>query len=267
MQLVLVDTSYYIFMVYFNVRYWYINNHGELDPNTLLKNRLFMDRYDATFAYKVKSLVGRRVVFVKDCPRRTIWRVKLFPTYKHGRVTKSDSVFNKEIFNYTYTKCIPELLKTRGYSSLEFPELEADDIIALVVKDVASPSVNITIVTNDKDYVQLLRYPGIRINNLLKQEMPSYDPDEFLVRKIILGDRSDNIPSIADDYLERKRLMTLIDEGDVMGVYNYMVSNGLMDRFEFNKTLIDFSYIPCDISERFYDSRKYERWRKNLKGV
>ena len=80
--------------------------------------------------------------------------------------------------------------------------MEADDCIALCVKHLIKtcPNVEITIITSDKDYLQLVG-PRVRIfdlmfKNLSEQKSSLGDAEKNLFCKIVMGDVSDNISSV-----------------------------------------------------------------------
>jgi len=84
------------------------------------------------------------------------------------------------------------------FESVRHPDLECDDTIATLAVQHASQGDDITIISSDSDFIQLLnleRY-DIQIYNPVKKqffETPEYD---YVTWKALRGDATDNIPGI-----------------------------------------------------------------------
>lgn len=84
------------------------------------------------------------------------------------------------------------------FETVKHPELECDDAIATLAMQHASNGDEITIISSDSDFIQLLnieRY-DISIYNPIKKkfvETPDYD---YVTWKALRGDATDNIPGI-----------------------------------------------------------------------
>ena len=84
------------------------------------------------------------------------------------------------------------------FESVRHPELECDDTIATLAVKHASEGDDVTIISSDSDFIQLLnieRY-DIQIYNPVKRKMietPDYD---YVTWKALRGDATDNIPGI-----------------------------------------------------------------------
>ena len=81
---------------------------------------------------------------------------------------------------------------------------EADDIIAVIAKRIEKEGNKCTIVSSDKDYLQLLSN-NIKVYAPIKKKLYDYDlfvqeykvlPENFIYYKSLLGDNSDNIPGV-----------------------------------------------------------------------
>ena len=86
-----------------------------------------------------------------------------------------------------------------GIVSLAADSLEADDLIAGVVQEM-SPETKITIVSADKDLLQLLRYDNVVLLDPTSGQPRSlsdynYDADYFIFHKCMRGDQGDNVRS------------------------------------------------------------------------
>lgn len=270
--ILLIDTSYYIFYRYYATYNWYRRQHNAVKVSEIMSDATFLDKYKAMFEKTLLNLCKlhkitdfANVLFVTDCMRDQIWRHKHYNAYKATRDDRSDS-FNREIFVYTYHNVIPYLKSTYNVQSTGHKHLEADDIVAILTKELCAHAlehtVHITIITNDNDYVQLLDNPAIDNNkavvyvkNLANKDLLErigYSPRIYLNVKIILGDKSDNIPSIVSKCGEKTafklatstdKLQTLLDE-----------SSEAKRQYVLNQLLIDFDNIPkCHQDEVMQD--------------
>lgn len=84
------------------------------------------------------------------------------------------------------------------FESVRHPELECDDTIATLACQHAAQGDNVTIISSDSDFIQLLNIERYDINlyNPIKKkfvEAPEYD---YVTWKALRGDATDNIPGI-----------------------------------------------------------------------
>lgn len=168
--------------------------------------RSFIDKFKPT-----------KVFFVLDGPNAGERRRKLYPNYKgkrrvkarEGTVRISDSdneageVFEVEGSFQNQLRSIYEFLKLLPVTVVMVPYCEADDVIAyLALKN--KENFDSIIVSNDRDYLQLIqpnifvyRWKAKKLYN--SQEIINefnISPDNFIYRKIILGDVSDLIEGL-----------------------------------------------------------------------
>jgi len=224
-----------------------------------MNNAAFIEKYVKTFESSILELMkefkiaAKHVIFAKDCPRDTIWRMDHYPAYKGNREEKLDT-FNKEIFKHTYQVILPQLVSRYSFKEMEYERLEADDVIALSVQYLKrqDPSCNIVVITNDNDYVQLLKH-GITLVNLQRKHLQERIPDHqtYLQRKIIMGDKSDNIPAIikkCGDKTAEKLLQ------DTAALQKLLTQKEVQGQYELNQLLIDLDRIPLDIANRFFEN-------------
>jgi 5'-3' exonuclease len=203
---IFVDGSYYCFYRFFALTNWWKNaypNEPLVDP---FQNKKFVDKFKKTFVenlqqipkkLKIDKNINPILIVGKDCKREQIWRMDLFPQYKANRV--QDGFMGGPFFKMAYEE---ELFQKGGAKAiLKHPKLEADDCIALSVKYLltAYPSCHIYIITSDRDYLQLNAH-NVDLYNLtfknIAEKSSIGDPKKDLELKIIMGDSSDNIPSV-----------------------------------------------------------------------
>lgn len=244
------DSSYFIFYRYYAIKGWYKRAHEtDVEVHTVLENKDFMQKYDSTFEKTVNDLSKKykvphyNIIFAKDCSRENIWRSEIYPAYKGNRDDKT-TTFNSDIFKHTYNTLLPRLQDKYKIKELYHTNLEADDIIALLVMKVRmlSPSSRVIVITNDNDYVQLYKH-NIELYNLQNKPLSERieNVHDYLMYKIIVGDKSDNIKSIGKkigDKTAKKMIQDLDQFEKVMSVKD------VRNNFELNRTLIDFECIP-----------------------
>ena len=137
---------------------------------------------------------GAKVIFCADSPEKT-WRSQLDPQYKATRSKMPADL--KEQIEETKTA-----VAAFGAAILTVPGHEADDIIATLALRHAEDGVDVW--SSDKDLLQLLEFPGIRV--LDKDGVASTADDVFRAFGVapaqigdylaLVGDKSDNIKGI-----------------------------------------------------------------------
>ena len=175
------------------------------------------------------------------------WRKDVFPLYKATRKVRQDNDgkdWNK-IFGI-FNKLREELQTTFPYKSLRIPRLEADDIIAILARKYHTHE-KIMIVSSDKDFQQLQRYPNVEQYSPHQRKMLNCeDPLDFLLTHIIKGDTSDGIPNVLSDddalYNQEKR-QTPCGVKKIQQVKDDL-SEQSPTHWERNQSLVDFEKIP-----------------------
>lgn len=160
-----------------------------------------------------------------------------------------------------------EMLKTyTGLLVLQHDRLEADDLISGYIQ--MHPKERHLIISADRDYLQLLRYPNVDImdpktGKRLTLEEYDDDPEYFMFMKCIRGDAGDNVISAyprlyatkikeayTDDF-KRNNIMqhnfeaSYIDSDGVAKVKNMKTE----EVFEENEMLMDLSKQPDVIQD------------------
>ncbi len=251
--LLFVDGSYYVFYRYYATMTWWSkqDENKNKDKRHAMSDKTFSEKYEKMFYSTLNNLIKvyevpkENVFFVKDCSRCEIWRNSLYPEYKSGRDTKLDS-FDSSVFIQTYSSIIP----SKEIKVLEVNKLEADDVIALMVRNIYKQNKNadVTVITNDNDYIQLSKdYENVLIINLqgkqIKQRIHT-EIEYYLLTKIIMGDKSDNIPAImkgcgpktAEKLAKNPRELQKLFEKNPEAKIQY----------DLNFTLVSFEKIPTN---------------------
>lgn len=200
---------------------------------------------------KFRSTYGNELVIACDSPNS--WRKDIFPYYKANRKEKRND-FNIDwdwFFNIT-NKLKTEIRENFPYLVISIDKAEADDIIAVVSKFVASKPEKVLILSRDKDFNQLLDDSNIeQYDPITKGFIKVDDVKKHLKEHIIRGDKGDGIPNILspDNCLvigERQKSI-MQKKLDVWLTEDKFEDTVMVRNFERNKMLIDFNYIPEDI--------------------
>jgi|688.fasta_scaffold671894_1 5'-3' exonuclease len=247
--LLVIDTSYLIFFRFHAVKSWITRAKPDVEidkTDDITTIPEFMDTYRKTFfktvqkIMKINNITMNNVVFARDCSGADIWRNMIFSEYKQNR---DYSNFNgKTIFKWTYENLLPEYIE-KGAKTARFDYIEADDIAAIITMEIKDRP--ILIITNDNDYLQLCVNSNVKLINLKEEDITSRSigsPNADLMKKIILGDPSDNIPKVfnkcgiktLEKYLSNPQLLEDALKQDT----------DANKRFKLNRVLVDFNQIP-----------------------
>jgi len=251
---ILIDLSYFIFYRYYAlVGWWKLARADDILGNPI-ENLDFVEKFKKTFVDKIyeipKKLKIKNFTFIAgtDCPRLEIWRHQISVGYKENRVY-DDTFLGGPFFELSY-----KIIKEMGIKSLAHPLLEGDDCIAITAKHILSISndMKIIIIANDMDYLQLA-HPRIQLINLKYKFLTdskkwSGDPAKDLFCKIVIGDKSDDIPSIFNK-CGPKTALKYYDDRD--SFEKQLEKENAYEAYEKNKKLIDFNEIPDILVEQF----------------
>lgn len=182
------------------------------------------------------------------------WRKKFFSQYKANRIkTKENSEYDWGKIYSILNIIRDEIEDIFPYKNIKVAHAEADDIIATLTMNYSSGE-KILIVSNDKDFQQLQRYPNVyQYSTIKKQMLVCEDPQHFLIEHIIRGDAGDGIPNILsdDDCLidedKRQNRLTKKVIDDVNSQLSNVMNSKYARNWERNQKLIDFKEIPDNI--------------------
>lgn len=176
---------------------------------------------------------------------KSSWRKDVYPLYKANRKQSRDaSAVDFEKFFEVMEVFFEDMKNTiTNIPFVRIEKCEADDIIAVLSKDVIKS--NIVIVSTDKDLNQLLSLQHIKqYDPINKKYFNVANPTQELNIKVLTGDAGDNIPGIMPKCGPVKAAK-LINEG----LATVTTNSVLMANYTRNRQLIDFNFIPNDISE------------------
>lgn len=156
------------------------------------------------------------------------FRHELYPEYKGTRKPMPEEL-------RTQVPLMHEVLKAMGVCIVEQAGLEADDILGTLAKKAAMEGVAATIVTGDKDLLQIadetikIKIPSTSAGKTVvkdyyaKDVMEEYgvDPLTFIELKALMGDKSDNIPGV-DKVGPKTAQDLLVTYGSLDGIYEHV---------------------------------------------
>ncbi|MFN9956362.1 MAG: hypothetical protein ACK55I_24965, partial [bacterium] len=116
--------------------------------------------------------------------------------YKANRAkAHAKSEFDWDVIYQTLTKIRDEIRDVFPYKNMKIDHTEADDIIAVLTKKYHDRE-KILIISNDKDFQQLQRYPNVFQYSTFKKQLLKCDkPESFLMEHILRGDSGDGVPN------------------------------------------------------------------------
>lgn len=186
------------------------------------------------------------------------WRKSLFPYYKANRKKSRDaSIFDWNAIFKTINKIKGEIRGNFPYRYIEIPTCEADDVIAILTKRFSS-SEKILIISGDKDFVQLQKYPNVsQYSTIMKAWIKEEHPKKYLLEKVLSGDTGDGVPNfLSDDDTfvtqgKRQKRLTQKKIDQILACFKpeSIMNNAELAGYMRNKYLIDFDYIPADLQE------------------
>jgi 5'-3' exonuclease len=238
---------------------WWKSAYPENELIDPYLNEKFVEKFKKTFVETVKKLKKNLnlneseepfMIVGKDCKRENIWRNEIYNKYKATRTT-DDKFMGSSFFKMVYDD---NLFQQGGVRNiLKHPKLEADDCLAISAKYILEkyPNSKIYIITSDKDYLQLAN-AQIRIFDLSYKEISENtlggNAEADLFCKIVMGDISDNIPSV----LKKCGPKTALKCYNNREYFNErMKKEDAYEKFESNRRIIDFNYIPQSLIDEF----------------
>ena len=265
---IFVDGSYYNFYRYYALMQWWKNAYDNEPLDDPYKNEIFVEKFKKTHVENLQKIhkklkldkeIRPILIIGKDCRRQEIWRTKHFPEYKANRTNEGfmggpflKMAYEEQLFQQGGAKAI-----------LKHPQLEADDCIALSVKYLLQKYTRdgichcqIYIITSDRDYLQL-NAPNVNLfnlayKNIAENKSSTGNPTTDLQIKIIMGDSSDNIPSVFPKCGPKTAQKCIDDPEFFQKKINENPEH--IKQYELNKLLVDFKNIPEELQKEFIAS-------------
>jgi len=206
------------------------------------------------------------LVFAIDGKRHETWRNYVWKKYKANRdkPKPSDKNIDWKLVTEKYLNFAQELSENFPFKIIQYKLAEGDDIISTIVMN--SPQKHY-IVSVDKDYIQLYEPNRVEIYSPLKQSTIKHpNPEHFLIEQCLLGQSKDNIYNIKTplDHPEDKRKIGFgpkaLEKVMTIGYKKWLKDNNLEEKFDFNRSLIDFKKIPKELQNIIM--KKYNKSNK-----
>lgn len=266
---IFVDGSYYCFYRYFALLQWWKNACPDEPLDDPYQNERFVEKFRKTFVDNLEQMpkklkihkdpVKPILIVGKDCKREHIWRNDIFKDYKANRANgPEDGFMGGPFFKMVYEE---ELFQKGGVKAiLKHPRLEADDCIAISVKHLLDkyPLCKIFIITSDRDYLQLNAHNvdlfTLTYKNLADGKTATGNAEDDLKIKILMGDTSDNIPSVFPKCGLKTAQKCLEDEEFFKKKMNN--NPAYYEQYRLNEQLVSFDKIPEIYVEEFMATLK-----------
>ncbi len=197
----LVDGSSYIYRAYYAIRHL-SNSKGEAT------NAIY--GFTKMLLTLIREEKPDRIAIIFDAKGPT-FRKELYPAYKANRSAMPDDLVPQ-------IPIIKTVVQAFNFYGVELAGYEADDIIATLAKRYAEQGEDVTVVTGDKDLMQIVG-ERVRLLDTMKGKISGRDevierfgvpPEQVLEILGLAGDSSDNIPGVPG--IGEKTAATLIQE-------------------------------------------------------
>ncbi|MDP7554599.1 MAG: 5'-3' exonuclease H3TH domain-containing protein, partial [Nitrospinota bacterium] len=205
-RLYLIDGSSYIFRAFYGIRQSLSNSKG-LPTNAIYGF--------ATMLLKILREEQPEYIAVIFDPKGKTFRHEMYKEYKANRAETPDDLIPQ--FPY-----IINLVEAFNIVSIQQEGFEADDVLGTVSKKAEKEGFEVTIVSGDKDMMQLIT-SNIKMLDTLKnktfgvkevKEKFGVEPGQVTEVMGLMGDSSDNIPGVPG--IGPKTAIALIqDYGDI----------------------------------------------------
>lgn len=253
---IFIDGSYFCFHRYYSIVRWWKSAYPE-EQEALLnpyENEKFRSKFVKTFVQTVKDIPKKlglksesvKILVGKDCKRENIWRNEHIDNYKGNRKNgPEDGFMGGPFFKSVYEEKL--FLEGGAQSILSFAKLEADDCIAISVKHLLKRDNihQIYIITSDMDYLQLhsdkVKIFDLSFNNVAEKKSSFGDAEINLFCKVVMGDTSDNIPSIFKKCGPKTAIKCWNDR---TYFEEKLKKEDACDKYAKNKLIVDFNCIP-----------------------
>lgn len=179
------------------------------------------------------------------------FRHELYPEYKIQRKDRPGPT-PQELMSWL----LPHF-ESWGVPCVSEEGYEADDVIATIVGRARRAGTRVTIVSNDSDVFQLLDEGVLVVRHLPSKGLQTVDvaefthkygirPDQFADFKALVGDRSDNIPRVAE----------LLPSGRTKGMTPRIASNLLRRYATLEGIFENLSFLKAEIGSWLLSSRE-----------
>lgn len=215
-----------------------------------------------TIRSNVKQFRSKYQNVILCCDSKHYWRRDYFAFYKsHRKHDREASGLDWDMIFTVLNGLRDELRDNFPYKTLNVEGAEADDVIAVLTARLA-PHAPVLILSSDKDFGQLQKYPNVtQYSPILKRFIKIDDPKTFIREHIIKGDRGDGIPNfLTNDNAfavgERQKPISSkkLTEWIQKDPSEFCTTDWMLRCYKRNQTLIDFDYIPNEIQSKIVEA-------------
>jgi len=207
------------------------------------------------------------------------WRRSVFPQYKASRKkNRQESTFDWNEAFRLLNLVREEIAENFPYKVIRVDKCEADDVIGTIVASKSTIQFNvekIMIVSSDRDFLQLQRFPNVKqFSPLLKKELKENNARYYLFNHIIRGDKGDGVPNILsndDTFVEGFR-QTPMSQKKVDGIIEDLEQGELLYAASWyrnylrNERLIALSETPQELKNEIINTyEKQDPWSNKSK--
>lgn len=204
------------------------------------------------------------IVFAMDDKLSHSFRKDLYPEYKAHRALVKRQYQIQPIKDYIIDVLFKELdvENQYGYHVIKVDGAEGDDVIATILTKLKDEYVGSMLIASDHDFLQI---DGLREFDLFGKEAKrdlggeEVSANDYLIGKILMGDRSDNIKQVFTRCGPKTALKLVKDKPTLKKMLSEDASSS--SRFALNKKIIAFSDIPNDLTTKILEKVNLELYK------
>lgn len=220
------------------------------------------------YSHKFKGEYGDIVI---ACDGGKSWRKGVFPQYKaHRKKAREESGMDWNLFFEYLNQIRDEIKQNFPYKVIHLEGIEADDVIATLVKETQEFGKNepVMIISSDKDFIQLHKYKNVKqFSPIQKKIVSDPNPHLYLFEHIIRGDSGDGIPNIlsSDNTFVDNSRQTPITKKKIEGWLakaedlQTAMDTETYRNYQRNKLLIDLDMIPKNYQESIINTYEQQQ--------
>ena len=193
------------------------------------------------------------IVFAMDDNLTHSFRKALYPEYKSQRAMIKRQFKLQPVKDYIVNVLFKELniQELYGYKIIKVEGAEGDDVIATTLMKLKDDYTGMMLIASDHDFLQI---DGLREFDLFGKEAQRdlggeiVSAKDYLLGKILMGDRSDNIKQVLTRCGPKTALRWTKDKESLKKVLKE--DQSLATRYLLNKKMISFECIPHELSDK-----------------
>lgn len=195
----------------------------------------------------------QKIIFVTEGTPKN--RNNLFEDYKGTRERVKDENFSRQ------RKDIIESIKYLPVYFYKNEDHEADDVINYIAQT-SNDEDQVTILSTDTDFIQLLNKSNVRLFNPVKKDYVKWDNKiNYVIYKSLKGDTSDNISGVPG--VGKVKAEKLASSEEELNKFLEGCNEELINQYNLSKKLVQFMPVE-DITEKL-SIKKFEFSKNDLK--